>query len=237
MKRALLLIHILLVLACAVQAKTYVVCVGISDYPGKKNDLRVSANDAMTIYNIFDKNPRASACYITNEKATATNVLNTMQSFYSQAHSGDVVVLYFSGHGVKGGLVCYDQVLNYQRIFQVMKRFDSCHKVILADACFSGKMRNNNREQSPSPTNVMLFLSSRSTETSLETPYKNSLFTIFLERGLRGGADSNKDRTITARELYTFVHTGVTQETSRLRRPQHPVMWGNFSDNMPIIKW
>ena len=80
----------------------------------------------------------------------------------------------------------------------------------------------------------MLFLSSRTTETSLETDYKNSLFTIFLERGLRGGADMNKDRHITAREIYNFVHQGVIKASGN---KQHPVMWGKFDNNMTIIKW
>ena len=80
----------------------------------------------------------------------------------------------------------------------------------------------------------MLFLSSRTNETSQETQYKNSLFTIFLERGLRGGADKNKDRRINAREIFEFVHTGVSKASGG---KQHPVMWGKFDNNMTIIKW
>jgi hypothetical protein len=82
--------------------------------------------------------------------------------------------------------------------------------------------------------NVMLFLSSRTNEKSRETQFKNSLFTIFLERGLRGGADANRNRQITARELYDFVHGGVTEASGN---KQHPVMWGKFDNNMTIIKW
>ena len=77
-------------------------------------------------------------------------------------------------------------------------------------------MRNTNkRKTNYSKENVMFFLSSRSTEKSLETPrqtgFKNSLFTVFLERGLRGGADTNKERVITAKEIYNFVHQGVVE--------------------------
>ena len=80
----------------------------------------------------------------------------------------------------------------------------------------------------------MFFLSSRTNETSLETGYRNSMFTIYLERGLRGGADVNRDRSVSARELYDFVHQGVI-EASRDR--QHPVMWGKFDNEMTVIKW
>jgi hypothetical protein len=60
------------------------------------------------------------------------------------------------------------------------------------------------------------------------------MFTIFLERGLRGGADTNKDRRISARELYDFVHQGVIEASGS---KQHPVMWGKFDNDMTVIKW
>jgi hypothetical protein len=80
----------------------------------------------------------------------------------------------------------------------------------------------------------MFFLSSRTNEESKESPFKNSLFTIFLERGLRGGADTDRNRIITAREIYNFVHKGVIEASGN---KQHPVMWGKFDNNMTIIKW
>ena len=64
--------------------------------------------------------------------------------------------------------------------------------------------------------------------------WKNSLFTAYLERGLRGGADTNRDRSITAIELFDFVSKGVAKDSSQ---KQHPVMWGNFDNNMSILSW
>ena len=63
---------------------------------------------------------------------------------------------------------------------------------------------------------------------------QNGYFTEYLKKGLRGNADVNKDRTITAKELFDFVHNGVSKISSE---KQHPVMWGNFDDNMPVMKW
>ena len=53
-------------------------------------------------------------------------------------------------------------------------------------------------------------------------------------RSLKGGADTNRDRTITAKELYHAVSTGVRALSNEM---QHPVMWGNFEDNMPVMVW
>ena len=218
-----------------IQAKVYVVSVGIADYPGTKNDLRISDNDAKTIAKVFLATKDASVKVLTNEDATQSALLSTMHTLFEDAQSDDAVVLYFSGHGTPGALACHDGLLTYQHIFKMLKGCKANKKMIIADACFSGKMRTT-RQQSNNynSQNVMLFLSSRTNETSQETQYKNSLFTIFLERGLRGGADTNRDRYITARELYDFVHKGVIEASGN---KQHPVMWGKFDNNMTIIKW
>lgn len=237
--RRLALIIVLMWVAIALQAKTYILCAGIADYPGTRNDLRVSANDAVTIANIFAKNNHAEGLYYTNKDATVANVLNGMSQVFAKANKDDVVLFFFSGHGIPGGFVCYDGYLYYNKVFQAMSRCKAQNKVIIADACFSGKMRKTRkRNEDYSKLNAMLFLSSRSNETSMEMPrrtgFGNSLFTAYLERGLRGGADTDRNRTISAKELYDYVHNGVV---SLSRGRQHPVMWGKFNGNMPLIKW
>ena len=228
---------ILLFLVCAlsIQAKTFVVSVGIADYPGVKNDLRISDNDAQTLAKLFRATKDASVSVLVNNQATQSALLSTMRTSFANAQSSDAVILYFSGHGTPGALVCHDGLLTYQRIFNMLKGCKANRKIIIADACYAGKMRTSKQQSANyNAQNVMLFLSSRTNEKSMESPYKNSLFTIFLERALRGGADKDRNRQITARELYDFVHDGVTEASSNM---QHPVMWGKFDNNMTIIKW
>ena len=129
-------------------------------------------------------------------------------------------------------------VLSYQDIKKTMAKSAAKNKMIFADACFSGKMREPRRNSSnisPSSLKVMLFLSSRENEVSIESPsMKNGFFTTCLQRGLRGGADINRDRIITAKELFEFVSQGIKKLS---RDKQHPVMWGKFSDSMPVMIW
>ena len=234
MKKCLLLAWMMLC-AFTLQAKTYLVSVGIADYPGTEHDLRISDNDAKTIAKVFSVAKQATVSILINEQATQSALLSTMHTSFMNANSEDIVILYFSGHGTPGALVCHDGLLTYQHIFKMLKGCKASRKVIIADACYAGKMRTNNQQTSSYNTqNVMLFLSSRTNEVSRESRYKNSLFTIFLERGLRGGADTNRDRYITARELYDFVHRGVIEASSN---KQHPVMWGKFDNNMTVINW
>ena len=234
MKKCLLLAWMMLC-AFTLQAKTYLVSVGIADYPGTEHDLRISDNDAKTIAKVFSVAKQATVSILINEQATQSALLSTMHTSFMNANSEDIVILYFSGHGTPGALVCHDGLLTYQHIFKMLKGCKASRKVIIADACYAGKMRTNNQQTSSyNSQNVMLFLSSRTNEVSRESRYKNSLFTIFLERGLRGGADTNRDRYITARELYDFVHKGVIEASGN---KQHPVMWGKFDNNMTVINW
>ena len=235
MKRLLLGICMLLGVMLHANAKVYLVSVGIADYPGVKNDLRISDNDAKAIAKVFMATKDASVNVITNEDATQSALLSTMHTVFADAESDDAVILYFSGHGTPGALVCHDGLLTYQNIFMMLKGCKATRKIIIADACYAGKMRITQQQtNSYNSQNVMLFLYSRTNETSMETKFQNSMFTIFLERGLRGGADINKDRHITARELYDFVHKGVIEASGN---KQHPVMWGKFDNDMTVIKW
>lgn len=229
---------ILFSLAVTANAKTYLVAVGVSDYPGTDKDLRLPANDAATVQYIYSKNSNAESVLLTNSNATKSAILSKLRSTFAKASENDIIVFFFSGHGSKGAFCAYDAQIPYSEIRQAMASSKAKNKMIFADACFSGKMRQgrkNTAEQSFNNYNIMLFLSSRGNETSIERrDMKNGFFTSCLQKGLRGGADANKDRTITARELFNYVSTNVKTLSSD---KQHPVMWGKFSDNMTVMKW
>lgn len=222
------------------QAKIYLLSVGISDYPGTQNDLRLPDNDAATMQWVYKQNQQAKVCLLTNSKAKVATVKAALRKMVELATADDIVVMFFSGHGVKGGFVCYDGFLYYSDIYAAMASCKSKNKMIFADACFSGAMRQNGNTSSHDGSihqnsNVMLFLSCRSNEMSIETPQKtNGLFTYALQHGLRGGADTNHNRVITAKELFSYVSAKVKKDSGNR---QHPVMWGKFSDNMPVMKW
>lgn len=230
----------MLTVSLMAEAKIYLVSVGISDYPGTENDLRLPHNDAATIQWLYRENKQASTMLLINDKATVANVKSAMQTMFSQATENDIVVLFFSGHGVKGGFACYDGFLKYSDVKSAMSYSQSKNKMIFADACFSGAMRNSGSGTTSDYTdlknsNLMLFLSCRTNEISIENKnMTNGFFTYALQHGLRGGADANRDRKITAKELFTYVSKKVKEKS---RDKQHPVMWGKFPDNMTIMKW
>lgn len=233
------LFSISLFLACIMmlQARNYLVCVGIADYPGTEGDLSLSDHDAISIQRLYEKNNDAYVISFINEQATKDNITAAIVNTFNKASEQDAIVFYFSGHGMPGCFICYDGILRYDRLTTVMAESHAKCKLIFADACFSGRVREDTPETMDTIENtVLFFLSSRSGEASIERAWgwRNSLFTAYLERGLRGGADTNSDRIITARELFQFVNTGVVNDS---QKQQHPVMWGRFSDDMPIMSW
>ena len=240
--RVLLTAALLLLLLClpsVCTAKVYLVAAGISDYPGTRNDLRLPAEDAKTVEWLYGKNSVSGSVLLVNSQATAQNIIDAMLSLFANAGANDIVVLFFSGHGVKGSFCAYDSFLSYTRIINAMAKCKATKKIIFADACFAGKMRGagggDDDEGAAKNADVMLFLSSRSNEKSMERKsMSNGLFTTYLVRGLRGRADVNRDRTITAKELYEYVHKRVTEASGNR---QHPVMWGRFPDTMPVMTW
>lgn len=222
------------------EAKVYLVSVGISDYPGSSIDLALPAQDARMITWIYSKNTRMQYCLLLDEKARRKNIIDAMNKVFPMAGIDDIVVFFFSGHGYEGGFCAYDGNITYDDIRKAMSNTRCRNKMIFADACFSGRIRTDLHSSASAVSNakkanVMLFLSSRSNEVSIENPSMiNGFFTTYLQKGLRGGADANKDRIITAKELFVYVHENVVDISKGM---QHPVMWGRFSDNMPVMKW
>ncbi len=234
---------ILLCVCGCLQARVYLVSVGIADYsgyPSKINDLRLPANDADAVVALYSKNTSVDYALLLNGDATKDRIVRAIQKVFGMAGKNDIAVFFFSGHGYAGGFCAYDGKISYGEVRRAMSKSKCKNKMMFVDACRSGGMRvNHSSAQSAinesKNANVMLFLSSRNNEISIERrDMENGFFTTFLQRGLKGGADANHDRVITARELYDFVHDGVAQISDGM---QHPVMWGNFNRDMPVMKW
>ncbi len=238
--RALTLAIAFAMLPLVCEAKIFLLSVGISDYPGTQCDLRLPYNDAATIQWVYQQNRHASTRLLVNSQAKLATVKSALRSMATAATAGDIVVMFFSGHGIKGGFVCYDGVLSYDDIYTALATCKSRNKMVFADACYSGAMRRNSRTGASRGRinrngSVMLFLSCRSNEVSIEMPsMTNGFFTYALQHGLRGSADYNHDRTITAIELFNYVSKTVRQESGNR---QHPVMWGRFPRNMAVMRW
>lgn len=222
----------------------YMVSAGIADYQ-YINDLRKAENDAKEMAKLYGTHTK-NITLLTGMQATHDAIKLALENQFSKAQPNDIVVFFFSGHGMKGGLCPYDtkpkeeNILYYKEIQQVLRTCKAKTKLLFIDACYSGGFRDNKNNSSAQQSfngqnGVMLFLSSRTGETSQENPWANyGFYTQYLVRGIKGAADVDKDRIITAKEIYDYVSQNVKKAT---RQQQHPVMWGLFSDDMHIMNW
>lgn len=240
---AILAAILLTVGSLSLSAKTYLVSVGVADYSGyptKLNNLRLTTKDAQTIADLYAQNTTVDYAILLDEKATKSRIIKAINKVFSRASEDDIVVFFFSGHGYPGGFCAYDGNITYDKIRKAMAKSKSRNKMMFVDACRSGGMRVSETDSQSAITaskkaNVMLFLSSRTDENSIERrDMQNGFFTTYLSKGLKGNADVNRNRIITAKELFDFVHNGVSRIS---QGKQHPVMWGNFNDNMTVMKW
>ncbi len=228
--------------------KTYVVSVGLGEYkyPQVAPPLPCSVGDARAVSHFFHDYNGSKVFMLLNENATRSHILKVLRKEFSKSTANDEIIFVFSGHGLQGGLTCYEtkdenSIITYNEIQEIMKSAKARRKIILAMACYSGglnlqkKKQNNGNTQrrKTNKTSVMLYTSSRATEVSWErSDMRNSFFISRILEGFRGYADKNGDRKITARELFNYVNPRVIQDTGG---KQHPQMWGKFDDSMVVV--
>lgn len=233
--------------------KIWAVIVGVARY-SHMPVLKYTDDDAYQVY-AFYKSPEGGALpdnqisVLIDEDATRNNILRTMRNTFLKADENDVVVLYFSGHGLPGSFLPIDydgfnNKLRHEDIKAVLEESKAKHKLCLADACHSGTlmaMRGVPVEQTidkyykafdDTAGGTALFLSSKGDEYSLEDMgLRQGVFSHYLIRGLKGEADKNLNKIVTIKELYDFVYQNVRTYTGYA---QSPTITGDYSTKMPV---
>jgi len=231
------------------EVKIWAVIVGVSSYAHMPS-LKYTDDDAYQIY-AFLKSPEGGALpndqirLLIDENATRQNILAGMNDVLLKADENDVVLMYYSGHGLPGMFLPidfdgYSNNLSHAEVMDVFKNSRAKHKLCIADACHSGSLLASRSpfnqqleefygEYDKTGGGTALIMSSKSEEVSLETSgLRQGIFSHYLIRGLNGEADSNKNKIVTVSELYSFISTGVKKYT---RNAQQPSIAGNYDEN------
>ena len=232
--------------------KIWALIVGISTYdhlPG----LKYADDDAYQVY-AFLKSPEGGALpdeqirLVIDESATIPNILAQMQSLFYKADENDVILMFYSGHGLEGAFVPIDyngrnDLLDHKKLREVFENSNAKHKICIADACYSGSLavdkkinkeflENFYKDISETEPGMAFLLSSKDREVSLEDRgLKQGIFSHFLIRGIKGEADENENGIVTIGELHKFLHASVSKYTGG---QQTPVLSGTFDENMPL---
>lgn len=233
---------LLLTLSLSMSAqKTYLVAVGITNYDSGENPLPCSVGDARAISHFFNNYTDSEVFMLKDANATRDHILKVLKQQFSKSTEADEVIFAYSGHGFDGGISCYDtkNVIFCSEIQEIMRNTKARRKIMFIMACNSGsftkKYDNDSRSKGykNDKSNVMLYLSSRATESSWESALMpTSFFYNRLIQALQGYADKNKDKKVTARELFNYVNETVINDTGGM---QHPQMYGKFPDDMVVV--
>jgi len=233
--------------------KIWAVIVGVAAYNSMPS-LRYTDDDAYKIY-AFLKSPEGGALpdeqikVLIDDSATKKGILDSMEELFAKADKNDMVMLYFSGHGLAGSFIPHDfdgmnNRINHSDIEAIFQKSQAKHKVCYADACYSGsfeygeksivgsQMRDFYTKLDNTASSTVLMMSSRKHEISLEfLGLKQGVFSHFLIKGLGGEADQDRDKMVTMDELFGYVKKGVREYTGYT---QTPVIMGKYNKNMPV---
>jgi len=237
-----------------VKGKTYALVIGIADYTHMPA-LRFADDDAYQMYAFLQAAegmalPDSQVRLLIDEAATKDAILSAMDDLYSNAGPDDLVLLYFSGHGLKGSFLPFDydgfyQQLYHSEIKQKLNASDALNKVCIADACHAGSLTAYKGVDEfwqteyealmlEEEAKIALMLSSKSNERSLESQgLRQGVFSHFLIKGLKGKADRNADRQITLQETFEYVRSEVREYTGKR---QSPLLEGSFDPGLVLNK-
>lgn len=239
-------------LAADNSVRVWAVLVGVAQY-NQLQVLRYTDDDAYKLSG-FLRSPEGGAvpesqmAVLIDEDAKRDAIIQALVRAANQADENDVLIFYFSGHGIEGAFlpVDFDGVHNklpHAEIRDILNISRAKSKIVLADACHSGSLFTAKTPVSQvlekyyaafalSKGGLALLLSSRSNEYSLEdNKLRAGVFSYYLMKGVRGIADSNMNGVITVQELFTYLHANVRSYTLNA---QTPLLLGNFDPQMPF---
>lgn len=232
--------------------KIWAVIVGVATYDHMP-PLNYTDDDAYKMY-AFLRSPEGGGVpdeqlkVLVDEGATRKNILKNMTMLFENADSNDVILFYFSGHGLKNAFLPmdFDGHLNKVKHSEIKEIFKNCkakYKLCIADACHAGGLTGAKDITASGSSyyyeafkdakgGTAFMLSSKAEEISIENAgLRQGIFTHFLIKGLKGNADQDENKLITISEVYEYVKVNVKFYTSNY---QNPVLYGDYDDKMPI---
>ena len=93
--------------------QVWVMSVGVAAYKNPNIALKYPQSDALEMQGLWRGPEGGSLDYnhimvLTNDRATRRNILDSMRVLFSRATEDDMVIFYFSGHGLKGSFLPHD---------------------------------------------------------------------------------------------------------------------------------
>ncbi|MBQ4394528.1 MAG: caspase family protein [Paludibacteraceae bacterium] len=220
----------------------HLLAVGVSDYPASDlQNLSYAAKDARDFIQTISSSDLSmykemKPILITDAQATTKSLQRQLYQLTSRAAQGDVIMLFFSGHGVVKNderyFMSYDASaeeyyngLEFEFIRKRMHELSAdkqCRVIVFMDACHSGAMagmKGHVKDITFATPGIIGFYSSTAGEESAETDkLQNGVFTRVLLNGLKGAA-KDKDGQVTLHTLDAYIKQNVSAQTKGKQTP------------------
>lgn len=189
--------------------------------------------------NIYEVNDRVQGAGFGapafSEPPTQANIKDKLEQAIAYASPEDNVFVYFSGHGCRdaegrmylAGSDCdprrpAETGVAVEWLREQLAKSQAAFKLLIVDACHAGSDKaddptkgvnsNSLGENFRELAGVVTLASSTGDEKSQLYPdKKQSLFTYWLDQGLKGHADENGDSQVDIDELNKYVHRNVSE--------------------------
>ena len=183
-----------------------------------------------------------------NDKADEVGLLSGINKWLKRSvkQGESDVYIFFAGHGLASDdgdtayLIPYDgapdflerTAISRDEVFREVSSVNPRSVTVFLDTCYSGDTRGETRLIAGRPLSIKLQEQSLPKGFTVLTaaggdqiakPLKEAqhgMFSYFLMKGMEGGADSNSDNQITARELHTYVRENVVQQSGGSQVPE-----------------
>jgi uncharacterized caspase-like protein len=230
--------------------------IGVSDYEPGLEALPAAANDVAAMEQVL-VNPEmgdfAATAITLLQNPPRQTMEDALYNLFTNRHKDDLLLLYFSGHGVvdEGGEFYFTSrytrkeqgklvpttAVSARSVREWMEQSRSQRKVIILDSCFSGAFAKGVKAKDSGSINPEQFLGSKGTAiltASTSTQYALtqegfdlSIYTHFLVEGIRtGGADRDNDGWIAMDELHAYASSKVREAAPAMTPEFYPVKEG-----------
>ena len=221
--------------------------IGVSNYGEGLSSLPGTQQDISTLQKVLE-NPQVGGFETVDvlPNPNRTDMEGAIEKLFSENRSrDDLILLYFSGHGVRDdsgvlylatnitaknsqGRIFTSTAVSSDALQRYMSQSRSKRQVLILDCCFSGAFANDMKAKDDESIDIKAQLgsegravltSSAATQVSYEKE-GTSIYTRYLVQGLEtGAADLDANKQITVDELHEYAREKV-QEAAPSMRPE-----------------
>ncbi len=222
--------------------------IGVSKYDSGFTSLPAAVKDIEAIHRVLN-NPKIGDfdCIKKLANPDVQSIREEIETLFSGLQKDDLVLLYFSGHGIKDdfgnlffatcdtrknntGELLTSTAVQASFVHNIMGRSRSKRQVLILDCCFSGAFANGMNAKSDRFVDIKnqlggegraILTSSTSTQYSFEEQGSDiSTYTRYIVEGLEtGAADRDEDAWISVDELHEYARMKV-QEVAPAMKPE-----------------